>query len=261
MSRTKVTDEMIHAAQAGDSDAMWSIVSAYEPTIKGLIASIAPSASRESAEDLLQEGRAALIQHVRDYNTGSSAAQLSTYAHQGVRRAIASAWVESTTSLSVDSSTALTVKRALWQTEGDIEGAWMIVGSNEDPRRRMSREAFIATVEAIADTVSLDGPATTGRWSGEGVRGDSEVLVDTIPDPASDFTDPTERRELARFLMREIPQRQSLALRAFYGVGMSKTPDSEMAADMEIRLSALRKLRSNGVTSARKVAGQHDIAA
>ncbi|MEV4972008.1 helix-turn-helix domain-containing protein [Streptomyces scopuliridis] len=260
MSRMKVTDETIHAAQAGDSDAMWSIVSAYEPTIRSLISSVAPSASRESGEDLLQEGRAALIQHVRDYDTVSSAAQLSTYAHQGVRRAIAAAWVESTTTLSVDASTALTVRRALWQTEGDIEGAWMIVGSNENPRRRMSREAFIATVEALGDVESLDMPAD-GRKNGSGRDGAAITLGDTIPDAASDFTDPTERRELARFLMQEIPQRQSLALRAFYGVGMSRTPDNEVAADMGLRMSALRQLRSKGVKSARKVADQHDIAA
>ncbi|MFJ9213048.1 sigma factor [Streptomyces sp. NPDC102264] len=259
MSRTTVTDEMIHAAQSGDGDAMWSIISAYEPTIRSLISSVASSANRESVEDLLQEGRAALIQHVRDYTTGSSAAQLSTYAHQGVRRAIAAAWVESTTFLSVDSSTALAVKRALWQTEGDIEGAWMIVGSNADPRRRMSREAFIATVEALADVKSLDGPREERRGALD--YDGYDTLASSLPDTASDFTDPTERIDLASFLMREIPQRQSLALRAFYGVGMSRTPDSEMAADMEIRLSALRKLRSNGVTSARKVADQHGIAA
>ncbi|MGW2515032.1 sigma-70 family RNA polymerase sigma factor [Streptomyces scopuliridis] len=259
MSRTKVTDKMIHAAQSGDSDAMWDIVSAYEPTIRSLISSVAPSASREDAEDLLQEGRAALIQHVRDYDTGSSAAQLSTYAHQGVRRAIAAAWVESTTSLSVDSSTALTVKRALWQTEGDIEGAWMIVGSHEDSRRRMSREAFMATVEALTGVWSLEMPVA--HYGAQKGSHQEMTLADTIPDVASDFTDPTERRELARFLMREIPHRQSFALRAFYGVGMSQTPDNEVAADMEIRMAALRQLRSKGVKSARKVADQHEIAA
>ncbi|MFF1417579.1 sigma-70 family RNA polymerase sigma factor [Streptomyces sp. NPDC058280] len=257
MAATQVTDELITAAQAGDGDAMWSIVSAYDGVIKHLIRSVAPTAGKEDAEDLLQEARAVLIQHVRDYDTTSSSAQLSTYAHQALRRSIAKAWVESTTSLTVDSSAALAVKRALWQTEGDIEGAWMIVGSHEDPRRRMSRESFIATVEALADVTSLDVPANIDR----NARNRADTLADTIPDPASDFTDPAERRDLARYLLREIPQRQSLALRGFYGIGMTQTPDNEVAADMGIKTSALRKLRSNGLTSARKVAHSHDLAA
>lgn len=252
MTAIQVTDDQISAAQGGDGDAMWEIVSAFEGTIRHLIRSVAPGAGQEDAEDLLQEGRAALIQHVRDYDTSSNSAQLATYAHMGVRRAIAKSWVSSSTALTVDSSTALTVRRALWQTQGDIEGAWMIVGSNEDPRRRMSRELYLATVEALAETVSLEAPTR---------EGDATTLADTLPDPESDFTDPTERRDLARYLLSEIPDRQSLALRAFYGIGMSQTPDAEVAADMSIKLAALRKLRSRGVESARAVAHSHSLAA
>ncbi|MGI5404180.1 sigma-70 family RNA polymerase sigma factor [Streptomyces sp. CA-135486] len=254
MTRTQVTDETIQAAQAGDSDAMWQIVSAYEGVIRHAVRTVAPGACQDDAEDLLQEARAVLIQHVRDYNTSSSSASLSTFAHHAVRRAIAEAWVKSTTGLTVEPSSALRVKRALWDTEGDIEGAWMIVSSDVEPRRRMSRELFLATVEALADVESLEAP----------LRHDDDVtatLADTIPDASSDFTDPTERRDLARYLLREIPQRQSYALRAFYGIAMTQATDQEVAADLEIKLAALRKLRSNGIKSARAVAASHSLAA
>jgi RNA polymerase primary sigma factor len=251
MIRTKVTDELIAAAQGGDNDAMWQIVSSYEGVLRDAVRSVAPSANQEDVEDLLQEARAILIQHVRSYDTSASAAQLGTYAHLAIRRGIAKAWVEATTPLTVDSSTALTVKRALWQTQGDIEGAWMIVGTHEDSRRRLSRELFIATVEALADVQCLDAP--TGD--------DGMTLSETIPDADSDFTDPTERRELARYLLREIPQRQSYALRAFYGIGMTQTPDHDVAADLELKLVALRQLRSRGLKSAQKVASSQALAA
>ncbi|MFJ5103226.1 RNA polymerase sigma factor [Streptomyces sp. NPDC088554] len=255
MTATKVTDELITAAQGGDGDAVWQIVSEYDGVIRHLIRKVAPTAGVDDAEDLLQEARATLIQHMRDYDTSISAASLSTYAHRALHRAIAKAWVEATTSLSVDSSTALTVKRALWQTEGDVEGAWMIVGSSADPRRRMSRELFVATIEALTAAVSMD--ASVGAAKGDG----HVAVADILPDASSDFTDPTERRDLARYLLREIPQRQSLALRAFYGINMTPTPDADVAADMGVKPTALRKLRSNGLTSARKVAASQELVA
>lgn len=135
----------------------------------------------------------------------------------------------------------------------------MIVSSDTDPKRRMSREKFRAVLEALAEVDSLDTPLVTSQTS-HGGRGDV-TLADTIPDSSSDFTDAGERRDLARYLLREIPTRQSLALRAFYGIGMSKAPDNETAADMAVSLAALRKLRSNGVISARAVAHTHDLAA
>ncbi|WP_406324034.1 sigma factor [Streptomyces niveus] len=258
MSRIEVTDELIREAQAGNGDAMWEIVSAYEPMLKAAIRSVAPSAGQDDTEGLLQEARATLIQHVRDYDTEASAASLYTYAHRAVRRAVAEEWLNATTSLTVEASTALTVKRALWEAGGDVEGAWLAVSSATDAKRRLSWEVFTSVIEALADVACLD----------EGVKvrsGDSQVghatLADTIPDASSDFTDPVERRELARYLLSQIPSRQSLALRAFYGIGMSQSPDAETAADMAVTLAALRKLRSNGVISARAAAHTHDLAA
>jgi RNA polymerase primary sigma factor len=251
MTPTQVTNELIISAQGGDSDAMWQIVDAYEGVLRHAVRSVAPSANQEDAEDLLQEARAVLIQHVRDYRTDGSPAQLSTFAHHTIRRTVAEAWVRTSCALSVDPTTALRVKRALWTTEGDVDGAWMIVSSDANSKRRLSREVFLATVEAMADVDCLDAPA------GE----DGLTLAEVIPDADSDFTDPTERRELARYLLREIPQRQAYALRAFYGIGMTQMPDHDVAADLELKLVALRQLRARGVKYAQKVAASQALAA
>jgi RNA polymerase primary sigma factor len=64
MTRVDIAQEQITAAQAGDSTAMWEIVEAFDGMFRGMIRSVAPTASREDAEDLLQEARAVLIQHV-----------------------------------------------------------------------------------------------------------------------------------------------------------------------------------------------------
>ncbi|MFD4699816.1 sigma factor [Streptomyces niveus] len=261
MSRVEVTDEQIREAQAGNGDAMWAIVSAFDPMLSNVIKSVAPGANAEDREDLLQEARAVLIQHVRDYDSSSSSAALHTFAYRTVRRAVAEEWVRSSTSLTIDPTAAIRVKRAVWDTDGDIEGAWMIVSSDVNPKRRMSREKFQAVIEAIAGTLSMDQPVSASQGGGHTGKQQDTVLADTIPDASSDFTDAGERRDLARYLLREIPTRQSLALRAFYGIGMTKAPDNEVAADMAVSLAALRKLRSNGISSARAVAHTHGLAA
>lgn len=74
MSRVEVTDEQIREAQAGDGDAMWAIVSAFDPMLSSVIKSVAPGANAEDREDLLQEARAVLIQHIRDYDSSTSSA-------------------------------------------------------------------------------------------------------------------------------------------------------------------------------------------
>ncbi|MYW28213.1 sigma-70 family RNA polymerase sigma factor [Streptomyces sp. SID2119] len=249
-----ISTETILAAQGGDADAMWQIVSAYEPMLKSVVRSVAPAASADTSEDLLQEARAVLIQHVRAYSTETDSAQLHSFAYRAIRRAVAEEWLRSTTSLSVDPSAALAVRRALWTTEGDVEGAWMIVSSVADPRRRMSREAFVSMCEALTDVMSLEGP--TGGTDGDG---NGQTLADTIPDASSTFTDATERRDLARYLLSEIPQRRAYALRAFYGIGMQTRTDQEVAADLDVRPGGVRVLRSQGLDSARKVANRFEL--
>ncbi|KUN16463.1 hypothetical protein AQJ23_45130 [Streptomyces antibioticus] len=264
MSRIEITDEQISAAQSGDSDAMWEIVSAFDPMLKSIIRSVSPRASVEDAEDYLQEARAVLIQHIRDYNSSASSAQLSSYVYQAARRAIAEADVVNRTPLTIDPTAAIRVRRALWECGGDVEAAWATFRDATSVTKRMSREAFLAMIEALADTISFDAPADDrkgGLSSGNPGNGSGLTLVDVIADPASEVTDPVERRDLARWLMTQIPQRQSLALRAFYGVGMTRQEEQETCADLAVKPSALRKLRSNGATSARKVADAHGLAA
>jgi RNA polymerase primary sigma factor len=263
MNRIEVTDEQILAAQTGDGDAMWDIVQSFDPMLKSIIRSAAPSASAEDAEDHLQEGRAVLIQHIRDYDSSSSSAQLSSYVYRAVRRAIAEADVVSKTPLTIDATAALRVRWALWECGGDTERAWATFRDATSPTKRMSRELFIAMVEALAGTESLDSPfaGSLTRRAGAMERDNGLTLADVLEDRATSVTDPLERRDLARWLMTQIPQRQSLALRAFYGVGMTRMTDPELCADLEVNGVALRRLRSRGVASARTVADAHDLAA
>ncbi|WP_369147099.1 RNA polymerase sigma factor [Streptomyces sp. R44] len=254
MDRTQVTDTLITAAQGGDRDAMWQIVSAYEGVLVSTVRAVASTATPDQFDDLLQEARAILIQHVHAFEVKTTSAQLSTFAHRAVRRGVATEWVKMTTGLTIEPSAALAVRRALHQTEGDVEGAWMIVGSDHDPRRRMSRETFVAILEALEGTDSLDAPA--------GGDEDGGVTVgDALPDPEGDFTTDAQRRTLARFLLGQIANRQAFALRAFYGIGMSQMADQEAALDMGVSTIRVRTLRADGIKSARRVANVHGIAA
>ncbi|WP_069752914.1 sigma-70 family RNA polymerase sigma factor [Streptomyces sp. EN16] len=257
-SPAAVPTETILAAQGGDADAMWQIVSTYEPMLKSVVRSVAPGADADTSGDLLQEARAVLIQHVRAYSTETDSAQLHSFAYRAIRRAVAEEWLRSTTSLSVDPSAALAVRRALWNTEGDVEGAWTIVSSVADPRRRMSREAFVSVCEALTDVMSLE--ASVDVRHGYGMDG-HVTLAETIPDASSTFTDAAERQDLARYLLSEIPQRRAYALRAFYGIGMQTRTDQEVAADLDVRPGGVRVLRSQGLDSARRVADRFELRA
>ncbi|MEU1037645.1 sigma factor [Streptomyces sp. NPDC005907] len=255
MNRVQITDEQIQAAQSGDSDSMWEIVEAFDPMLKSVIRSAAPGAGSDDVEDLLQEARAVLIQHIRDYDSSSSSAQLSSFVYRAVRRAVAEEHVSMSTALTVDPTTVLRIRRALWEADGDVDKAWRAVSTSPNPKSRIERERFMATLEAIGEVESLDSPVNGGDGSGEA----SATLAETIPDPDSQVTGSTERRDLARWLMAQIPARQSLALRAFYGVGMTQLPEAQTCADLGVKPAALRRLRSAGLVSARKAATYWDL--
>ncbi|MEV5319113.1 hypothetical protein AB0K92_15910 [Streptomyces sp. NPDC052687] len=257
MNQVEVNDGQIKAAQAGDSDAMWAIVQSFDGMFRGMIRSVAPGASADDAEDYLQEARAVLIQHVRDYNSDSSSAKLSSYVYRAARRAIAEADVTNRSPLTIDPTAAIRVKRALWEAGGSIDRAWETFRDAE-PTKRMSRELFLAMVEALAGADSFDRPIP---GKGSSTKDEEVTLADVIADPSTEITDPIERRDLARWLMTQIPQRQSLALRSFYGVGMMRQEDAAVCADLGINGVALRRLRSRGVVSARTVASTHGLAA
>ncbi|MFF1625615.1 hypothetical protein [Streptomyces sp. NPDC058272] len=249
MTRTEVTDAQVSAAQAGDGDAMWEIVQAFDPMMKSIIRSAAPRAFADDMEDLLQEARAVLIQHVRDYDSSGDSAALTSFVYRAVRRTVQETHISMTTTLAVDPTTAIRVKRALWEAQGDIGKALESINSGAREDHRMSRERFMGTLEALASTDSLDAPA-----GGEDGDGSGLTLSDVIADPSATLTDSIERRDYARWLMTQIPARQAFALRAFYGVNMTAMPDAEAASDLGIKPVALRQLRKNGAVSARKVA-------
>lgn len=247
---TNVTDEQITTAQGGDELAMWEIISAYEPMLRSVIRSAASGANADQAEDLLQEARIVLLQHIRDYVTGADAASLSSFAYQAVRRAVAEEWIRMSNAFSVDPTAVLRVRRALWESAGNVDDAWTSVSTCAELRHRMSRETFVSTCEALVQTDSLEAPLKDDDFG--------TSLRDTVPDPTSDFTDAAERRDLAHYLLRTIPQRQAYALRAFHGIGMTKRHDEDVSDELQIsrrkQCEALRGLRQQGVKSARVVA-------
>ncbi|MEU0860657.1 hypothetical protein ABZ352_35620 [Streptomyces griseofuscus] len=253
MADVSITNEQIRAAQGGDQDAMWEIVSSFDGMLKGIINTLAPRATYEQREDHLQDGRAVLLQMIHDYDStvdvDSVTGRFIAYVHRALRRTIAEADVSASTVLSIDSTGALRVKRALWDAGGDVDKAWESFRDAESATKRMSREAFIAMVAALDPTESLDAPI-----GGD----DSEALTlsDIIADPEDDAATTTERRDYARWLMTQIPQRQSFALRAYYGVNMTALPDAEAASKLQVATSRLRRLRFDGCASARKVTAQ-----
>lgn len=249
-----VTDAQILAAQGGDEVAMWDIISAFEPMIRSIIHGVAPTAG-EQAEDLLQEARIAMMQHIREYSTEASAASLSSFAYRSIHRTIAEEWIRMSSAFKVDPTSVIRVRRALWESDGSTEDAWTTVSTDPQVKRQMSREVFVSICEALAELHSLDAPASSADTG--------LTWADLIPDTSADFTDATDRRDLARWLLTQIPPRQAYALRAFYGIGMMKQADEqtsdELGAPSGRNFQALRRLRADGVNSARNVANGNHI--
>jgi RNA polymerase primary sigma factor len=122
----------------------------------------------------------------------------------------------------------------------------------------MERQRFMSVIEALTNVERLDAPAA----GVDGSTGEPALtLADIIADPSAEISDATERVDLARWLMTQIPQRQALALRAFYGVQMTKQEDPQTCADLSVTASTLRGLRRSGVENCRKVAALHGLAA
>lgn len=252
MALPGITDETILAAQGGDADAMWTVVAAHDPILWQIIHQVAPRASKDDADDLLQEGRAELITRLRRYDSTTSAAQLQTYAYPYVRRAIVDARVRATVGLTVEPSAVIRVRKALADYEGNQEAAFLAVQA----RHGMERTTFTAVVEALAPMERLDQPIN--HTSGDG---SNQTLADRIPDESASFTETAERASLASHLLSVIAPRQSYALAAFHGVGMMQTPDEDVAAHLQTAKSRVRMLRHDGARSARSYADRCGIAA
>lgn len=247
---TAIADELISAAQGGDGDAMWEIVSAFEPFFVGIVRQAAPKASVDQMDDLLQDARAVLVEKLRDYDSSTSSAALQTYVYRSVRRCVAESWTRMTCGLSVEPATILRVRRALWSADGNRDEA----ADEMYARHGMERSTFLAAVETMTTVESLDTPR-------DGDDGEGLTLADVIADPEADVTDSVERRELAHWLLSQVDSRQSYALRSYFGIQMDKAPDDEVAAHLRVSTSLVRKIRSRGVANAATVAACHGLAA
>ncbi|WP_425837453.1 RNA polymerase sigma factor [Streptomyces fractus] len=261
MSRNEINDAQILAAQAGDADAMWAVVMGCDAMLRGIVRSVAPNACREDAEDYLQEARAVVIERVRDYESGASAASLTSYLYRAARRAVQEAHIDATCAVSVPASLAIKVRHLLWQHAGDADKVWEELEKEPVATQRVSRESFLAVLDALAESVSFDTPVSQGAGRAAGEGREPLTLADVTPDTSSEITVPSERRDLARWLLTQISHRQALSLRAFYGIGMTRQDDTETCADMGIKATALRQLRFQGTKRARNVADVHGLVA
>lgn len=261
MSRNDITDAQILAAQGGDSDAMWAVVMGCDAMLRGIVRSVAPNANREDAEDYLQEARAVVIQHVKDYKSGSSAASLTSYLYRAARRAVQEAHIDATCAVSLPATAAIKVRHLLWKHAGNAAKVWEELEEEASATHKISRESFLAILDALAESTSFDSPVSQGVGRAAGEGREPLTLADVTPDLSSEITAPTERRDLARWLLTQIPQRQAYALRAFYGIGMTRQEDAETCVDLAVKPGPLRVLRTRGTDRARVVADAHGLTA
>jgi RNA polymerase sigma factor (sigma-70 family) len=250
MALPGVTTALVAAAQAGDADAMWQLVSAHDPIIRRIIQQVAPGLTADRAEDLLQEGRAELIHRIRQYDPSASAAQLQTYAYPHIRRVIAGANTASGMAVTADPTVIMRVRRALADYDGNPELALLALQARHGGR--FTRETMVAAMEACRDSASWDAPIGSGD---EGL-----TIADVTAGPGF-VTDPAERRSLARYLLTVMTPRQSYAMAAHHGVGMQPATDSEVADHLRMKRVGVRQLRSAGAERARKHSYDSGIAA
>jgi RNA polymerase primary sigma factor len=229
---------------------MWQIVSAHEDLVVGIIRQVAPTATREQREDYVQEARAVLVERVRLYDTDAGTA-LSSFSYATIRRAVLDAALRDACAVTIDPTTVRRVRQALSAVSGDPEAALAAMQEGATP---VSRHVFVAAVDAMRATDSLDAPI-------DGDDGDMMTLADVLADPTGDVTDPWERRELAEWLLTQIRPRESYALRSFYGVGMQRQEDSDTAAHLQITPATVRKTRERGLSSCRTVAARYSVSA
>ncbi|OKI19267.1 helix-turn-helix domain-containing protein [Streptomyces sp. CB03911] len=246
-----VDPTVIAAAQGRDSDAVWQVVSAFEPMIVGIIdVATKGTASREEREDLMQEGRAALIQRIFSFDM-ESPASLVTHAYKPILEAVRTAIVSMRPGLSTAPSVELRVRRALAASAGDVETAWQLVNEGRTAQYRMARDTFDSVLHAMLPADRLDAPLDLGSESGAATLADTLVSADGMAD---DYA----RREYARaevaVALAGILPRRALVLRGSYGVGMRKMEDGELGAHLgNVSEGRIRGIRREGLAQARSV--------
>lgn len=246
MGYTDFSAETVTAAMGGDPTAVCEIVTALEGTIWSVVRREAPTAGYHQIEDLVQEGRACIVERLRSYDAERPDPELLvTVLQYHLRKVVSEEAARASSVLSVEPSAVKRVRAALAESQGDVRGAWVIV-SDADRKHAMSRETFVSVLEAMAEAGTLDVPLGGGHDDG-----DALCLVDVIADVAPDFADRQSNQQLVAWILRQLSLRENLALRAYYGIGMQKTEDVDQAAQMGISSANLRQLRTRGIKHAR----------
>ncbi|MFJ9694899.1 helix-turn-helix domain-containing protein [Kitasatospora sp. NPDC101183] len=240
-----ITTETIQSAQAGDSDAMWEILTGVEPMMLRIIATVTSGqASANDRDDLLQEARAAMITRVHAYDT-TGPASLQTRAYREVHGAVARAWVSARSTVTPEPEVALRVRRALGEAEGDVEVAARRL-SELPADRRVSRSRFMAALEALTPAIDLEAQVNSGN-------GRTLTLAEVLPDThGEDLAEQAARRDLAVRALASVTPRRELVLRASYGVGMPPMEDAEIGGHLGgVAPARVRRIRWDGIQQAR----------
>lgn len=249
MPMPEITTDTIRAAQGGDQDAMWEIISGYDPLLISIISAAAPHANAEQREDLHQEARAVLLARVHAYTVDADAAALYTYAYRAVHGAVLVEWTRMTTAPAADPETVRRARTLMAEMDGDLEA----VVAEMHTRYRASRTVVLAACDAAREVWHWDHRVTRGSAH----LALSDVVPATEPSPSAVATS----KHLAHWLLSQIAARQAHCLRAYYGIGARRRDDREVASEMGITPATVRQLRARGVSAARRVAAAHDVAA
>lgn len=239
-----ISTDTIQCAQAGDSDAMWQILTEVEPMMRHVIYTVTGGqASTDDADDLLQEARAVVIARVHSYDTAGPAC-LQTRVYREVQGVIARAWISARSAATPDPDVVLRVRRALGEAEGDVEAAAGRLDTLP-AGRRVSRTRFMAALEALME------PSDLGERIGNGES--TLTLADVLPDTRDDdIAERAARRDLADRALASVTPRRSLVLRATYGVGMPPMEDAEIGGHLgHVTPTRVRRIRWDGLKQAR----------
>ncbi|GAB7187110.1 hypothetical protein ATKI12_6941 [Kitasatospora sp. Ki12] len=240
-----ITVDTVQSAQAGDSTAMWHILTEAEPMMRNIIRTVTAGgqASADDVEDLLQESRAVLIARVQAYDTAGPAT-LQTRAYQEIYGAISRAWVTTRSAVTPEPDVVLRVRRALAATEGDAEAACRQLEALPKGSR-VSRPRFLAVLDLLREPETF--------YAGAGADGDTLPLAETLSDTREDdIADRAARRDLAERALASVTPRRALVLRASYGVGMPPMEDAEIGGHLgHVTPTRVRRIRWDGIQQAR----------
>lgn len=214
---------LIAQAQAGDDVAMTALLADQESYLQAEVRRRTQDPS--VAEDLLQEGRIAVLQAVRRFDP-SHGGRLWTYAKAPIRKALNEALTASASLVAVPAETA----RIARSEEGD----------------GLTPSALAAARTALAPPVTLDAPIAQDTVGGL-------TWEEVLPDRRLDVEDRAVDRAYVEGLLDTLAPRSRMVLELAYGFGEEAPQTEAQIADRlglsprsvrRVKTAALARLRA-----------------